>query len=120
MPKQDTSKRIRPEYIEQGTEVLDGLRTLPDYQPQRQEAAIVAIEANQQEMQAAQATELALKEQYEAAVAAARAAEWKFHNSVLQAKAAVIAQYGDDNHLVRVIGRKRVSDYSRPVRKKAS
>jgi hypothetical protein len=118
MPQQDTSRRIDPDYLEQGEDALAGLRTLADYQPQRSEASVVSIDANYQAMKAAQAAETAAKEQLQAATAAAREAEWKFHNSVLIAKTAVVAQYGDDSHQVNAIGWKRRSEYKPPTRKK--
>jgi hypothetical protein len=55
------------------------------------------------------------------ALAAARDAEIatarEFHGAILGAKAAVIAQYGNDSAAVQAIGLKKKSEHKRPVRR---
>ncbi|MBK9715816.1 MAG: hypothetical protein IPO81_31710 [Kouleothrix sp.] len=98
---------------------LLALKDLADYTAVNADyatAALIALEADVLRAQAATA-------QARAALAAARAAEIAvvrdFHNRVLVAKAAVIAQYGHDAPALRAIGLKRKSDYKRPARRSA-
>ncbi|MBD2079222.1 hypothetical protein [Leptolyngbya sp. FACHB-17] len=116
MATQNTSNRVRPESLEQGEAVLHGLRTLSNYQPLRREASIVGIEEAYAKMQAAQEKEARLKAESRIALEEARIAEWEFHNCILEAKAAVIAQYGADSPQLQTVGLKRKSTYKRPTR----
>lgn len=118
MTTQDTSKRINSDKLEQGAEVLNGIRTLSDYQPQRQEVSLANLEAAEAKMQKAQKHEAQLKAQYRAAIQEAREAEWAFHRLIVEAKTAVVAQYGPNSNQLQAIGRKKTSAYKRPVRKK--
>ncbi|MER3477409.1 MAG: hypothetical protein C4287_14095, partial [Leptolyngbya sp. ERB_1_2] len=90
--------------------------TIPNYNPHRQEATIATLEAAQAEMVKLQKLEVQLKVQYRAALDAARQAEWTFHNGILEAKTAVIAQFGADSSEVQKVGRKKRSAYNRPTR----
>jgi DNA-binding GntR family transcriptional regulator len=92
------------------------LRTLTDYTPVRSSASIEAIEASYERMREAQEKETQIKAEARTALEAARAAEWEFHNCILEAKAAVIAQYGADSPQLRTVGLKRKSAYKRPAR----
>ena len=48
------------------------------------------------------------------------AAEWAFHNAILDCKDQVKAQFGKDSNEVQAIGLKKSVDYKRPKRKKAA
>jgi hypothetical protein len=96
---------------------LLALKNLADYSavnPNYATAALISLEADV--IRAQEATARARM-----ALAAARAAEItvvrEFHNRMLVAKAAVIAQYGNDSPAVQAIGLKKKSDYKRPTRR---
>ena len=46
------------------------------------------------------------------------AAQWGFHNLILDAKDQVKAQFGSDSNEVQAVGLKKKSDYKSPKRKK--
>lgn len=116
MTTQNTNNRLSPTVLNVDQDIFQSLQTIIDYTPQRQEAAIAQIELNQAEMLKLQNVETQLKAQYRAALDAARQAEWKFHNAILEAKNAVVAQFGADSSEAQTVGRKKKSAYKRPVR----
>ncbi|MER3434043.1 MAG: hypothetical protein C4288_11585 [Leptolyngbya sp. ERB_1_1] len=116
MTAQNTNNRLSPSILNSDADVLEGLQTIPNYNPHRQEATIATLEAAQAEMVKLQKLEVQLKVQYRAALDAARQAEWTFHNGILEAKTAVIAQFGADSSEVQKVGRKKRSAYNRPTR----
>lgn len=116
MPTQNTDNRVKPDLLEQGETILQRLKTLTDYTPLRSSASVEGIQAIYEKMRAAQDKETRLKAEVRTALEEARAAEWEFHNCILEAKAAVIAQYGADSPQLQVVKLKRKSDYKRPAR----
>lgn len=121
MTIQNMNNRLSAAILNDDEEALDGLQTIPDYNPHREEAAIATLQAAQAEMVKLQKLETQLKAQYQAAKDAARQAEWNFHNGILEAKNAVVAQFGADSSEVKKVGRKRKSERKRtPRRKKAA
>jgi hypothetical protein len=68
-------------------------------------------------MEQAQQAEARAERALAAARAAAQAAEWAFHNSILGVKREIVAQYGPNAEQVRAIGLKRASDRKRPMRR---
>ena len=116
MSAQTSNNRLSPSILNDDNDVLQGLQTIPDYNPQRQEATIATLEAAHAEMVQRQKIEVQLKMQYRAALDAARQAEWAFHNGILEAKTAVVAQFGADSSEVQKVGRKKKSAYNRPTR----
>ncbi len=118
MTTQNTNNRISPSILNADQDIFQGLQTLTDYRPQLQEASIPQIEQAQAEMLRSQNLEAQLKAQSRAAVDAARIAEWAFHNTILEAKNAVIAQFGADSSEAQTVGRKKKSAYKRPMRQK--
>lgn len=118
MTTQNTNNRLSPSILNADQDIFQGLQTLTDYTPHRQEASISQIQQTQAEMLRLQNLEAQLKAQYRAALDAARIAEWAFHNSILEAKNAVIAQFGADSSEAQTVGRKKKSAYKRPLRQK--
>ncbi|UBF25054.1 hypothetical protein K9N68_25965 [Kovacikia minuta CCNUW1] len=47
-----------------------------------------------------------------------RSNKWAFHNTILEAKNAVIAQFGAGSSEAQTVGRKKKSANKRPVRQK--
>lgn len=120
MTAQNTNNRLSTSILSADEDVLEGLRTIPDYRPYREEAQIATLQAAQEEMVKMQKLETKLKAEYRAAIDAARQAEWKFHNGILEAKNAVVGQFGADSSEVKKVGRKRKSERKRTPRKKAA
>jgi PAS domain-containing protein len=118
MTTQNTNNRLSPSILNADQDIFQGLQTLTNYNPHRQEASISQIEQAQAEMLRLQNLEAQLKAQYRAALDAARTAEWVFHNRILEAKNAVIAQFGADSSEAQIVGRKKKSAYKRPLRQK--
>lgn len=117
MSTQNTSKRVRADLLEDDETILHRLRTLPDYTPVRSSASVEGIGAIYERMREAQEKETQIKAEARTALEAARALEWEFHNCILEAKAAVVAQYGADSPQLRTVGLKRKSAYKRPAPK---
>lgn len=117
MTTQNTNNRLTPSILGADEAVFQGLQTIAEYAPQRQEASVSRLEVTQAEMVKLQKLEVQLKAQYRAALDAARLAEWDFHNGILEAKTAVIAQFGSDSSQAQTIGRKKKSAYKRPARR---
>lgn len=115
---QNTNNRLSPSILNADQDIFQGLQTITGYTPHRQEASLPQIEQAQAEMLKLQQLEAQLKAQYRAALDAARLAEWAFHNTILEAKTAVIAQFGADSSAAQTVGRKKKSAYKRPVRQK--
>ena len=68
-------------------------------------------------MEAARLAEVRATQALAAARDAAAAAEWALHESVLGARAQVLAQYGPDASAVQLLGLKRKSERKRPARR---
>jgi PAS domain-containing protein len=116
MTIQNTNNRLSPSILNTDQDIFQGLQTVANYAPQRKEASIAQIEQAQTEMVRLQNLEAQLKAQYRAALDAARIAEWEFHNTILEAKNAVIAQFGADSSEAQTVGLKKKSAYKRPIR----
>lgn len=89
----------------------------PAYAPQKAEFNLTALDAKVTAMTAANEVEAQKKGEFDGARDAANASEWAFHNTVLGAKDAVVAQYGEDSDQVQAIGLKRKSERKRPTRR---
>ncbi|NDJ17091.1 hypothetical protein [Myxacorys almedinensis] len=118
MTTQNTNNRLSPSILNADQDIFEGLQTLTDYTPHRQEASIRQIQQDQIEMVKLQKLEAQLKAQYRTVLDATRKAEWVFHNGILEAKNAVIAQFGADSSEAQTVGRKKKSAYKRPLRQK--
>ena len=112
------NKRLNPKILQADADALAAIKTLtPTYAPSNAAYAATLLSTAQTSMGTAQGTEVTKKGDYEAARDAANAAEWAFHNLILNAKDQVIAQYGENSDQVQAIGLKKKSEYKRPVHK---
>ncbi|MGF1569414.1 MAG: hypothetical protein ACFCVD_15320 [Nodosilinea sp.] len=116
MPNTDTSRRLRPIYINQDIDSLRGLRTVSHYITGRPEATPDALQSAYDEMIAAQDEETGAMVQAKAAADKARLAEWDFHNRILAMKESVRGQFGSDSNEAQAIGYKKKSERKRPRR----
>lgn len=119
MPKQDTTRRLRPLTISQDVNSLHGLQTINNYNTSRVDATEESLQKAYKNMLAQQQAENEKLAIYRAAADAARLAEWEFHNAVLAMKEAVRGQYGSDSDQAQAVGLKKKSDRKRPSRKKS-
>ena len=116
MPITDTSRRLRPVYLDQDIETLRGLRTVPKYPSSRPETTPQGLQVAYDAMIAAQDEESETMVRAKAAADKARLAEWEFHNNVLATKELVRGVFGADSDEAQAIGYKRKSERRRPRR----
>jgi hypothetical protein len=116
---QNQNKRLTPKILQADADALAAIKTLtPTYAPSNAAYAVTVLSTAQTGMATAQGTEVTKKGDYEGARDAANAAEWAFHNLVLNAKDQVIAQYGESSDQVQAIGLKKKSEHKRPAPRK--
>ncbi|WP_017302432.1 hypothetical protein [Nodosilinea nodulosa] len=119
MPNTDTSRRLRPDYIDQDLDSLRGARTIVGYTSGRPETSLEGLQSDYAEMIAAQDAETEIMVRARAAADRARLAEWQFHNNVLAMKELVRGIYGSDSDEAQAVGYKKKSDRKRPRRSAA-
>ena len=119
MPITDTSRRLRPDYIDQDIESLRGLRTIPAYPSSHPETTPEALQSAYDEMIAAQDAESETMVRAKAAADKARLAEWDFHNKILAMKGLVRGVFGADSDEAQAVGYKKKSERKRPRRSAA-
>ena len=116
MPSTDTTRRLRPVYIDQDIESLRGLRTLPQIVAGPPETALEALQSAYDEMIAAQDEESETMVRARAAADKARLAEWTFHSNILAMKELVRGLYGSDSDEAQALGYTQKSERKRPRR----
>ncbi|PSN18321.1 hypothetical protein C7271_13135 [filamentous cyanobacterium CCP5] len=116
MPSTDTSRRLRPAYIDQDVQSLRGLRTISTYTSVRPETTLEGLQDVYDEMMAAQDEESEAMVRAKAAADKARLAEWNFHSHILAMKELVRGVYGSDSNEAQAIGYKKKSERKRPRR----
>lgn len=119
MPKQDTTRRLRPQQITQDITAWHGLQTITGYKTSRVDATTENLQTAYQTMLMLQQIENEKLALYGSAADTARLAEWEFHNAVLAMKEAVRGQYGSDSDQAQAVGLKKKSDRKRPSRRKS-
>ncbi|MBE9208631.1 hypothetical protein IQ244_19230 [Nostoc sp. LEGE 06077] len=118
MTSPDTTRRLRPQLINQDIESLHGLQTISTYETNRADATVTNLQQAYQAMLTTQQVETEKLTMYRAAADAARLAEWEFHNAVIAMKEVVRGQYGSDSDQAQAVGLKKKSERKRPSRKK--
>ncbi|MEO1067977.1 MAG: hypothetical protein AAFW95_02495 [Cyanobacteria bacterium J06638_6] len=116
MPIADTSRRLRPQYIDQDVDSMHGLENIDNYVTGRLDATAEALKNAYKEMAIAQREETIVLDRAKAATDKARLAEWKFHNNVLAMKESVRGQFGSDSNEAQSVGYKKKSERKRPRR----
>jgi hypothetical protein len=119
MPSIDTSRRLRPLYLDQDINSLRGLRTIEQYTSSRPETTLAGLQGCYADMIAAQEEESEIMVRAKAAADKARLAEWKFHTHILAMKELVRGVYGSDSDEAQAIGYKKKSERRRPRRSAA-
>ena len=113
------TRRLPFQSISQNITSLHGLQTISTYNTTRADASVASLQQAYQAMLAQQQAETEKLTLYRAASAAARLAEWEFHNAVLAMKEVVRGQYGSDSDQAQAVGLKKKSERKRPNRKKS-
>ncbi|BAY25166.1 hypothetical protein NIES2100_49720 [Calothrix sp. NIES-2100] len=119
MTTQNTTRRLRPQFISEDVTSWHGLQTISTYETNRADASAAKLQQAYQAMLAQQQAETEKQALYRAAADAARLAEWEFHNTVLAMKEVVRGQYGLNSDQAQAVGLKKKSEYKRPSRKKS-
>ena len=115
----DQTKRLKPATVQEDKDVVAALTTLsPAYAPSNAAYSLANLTTSQTTMSTAQNTEVQKQGELDAARDTANAAEWAFHNKILEAKKQVAAQYGSDSDQLQSIGLKKKSEYKKPSKKK--
>lgn len=115
----DENKRLSPGDLSSDNDSFDGLKTITDYKPVRDEFSFANVQTSHDAMMAAQTTETQAEKAFKKARDLAVAAEWNFHNTMLGVKDQVIAQYGNDSNEIQAVGLKKTSEYKKPKAKVA-
>ncbi len=118
MLRDSKTRRLRPELLDDDKTALDALKTLTSYSPSNAEISLASLEAAYEAMTGNQTGETQAKIAYEAKRDTTVKSEHGFHDLMIRAYDAVKGQYGRDSAEVQAMGRKRVSEYKRPTRKK--
>ena len=119
MANTDTSRRLRPTYLDQDVDSLRGARTIAGYTSGRPETTLEGLQNSYAEMMAAQEGETEIMVRAKAAADKARLAEWKFHQNILAMKELVRGVYGSDSDEAQAVGYKKKSERRRPRRSAA-
>jgi hypothetical protein len=116
MAKNETIRRS-PALMREDTQAYTALLALEDYQPANPAFSKEAMTQLYQVMQEAAEVEVNATNAMATARDTVVAAEWDFHNAMLDVKAQVLAQYGFDSDQVQSLGLKKKSEHKRPTRK---
>lgn len=108
---------LAPGTLEADRASLLALKDLTDYTAVNPAYSAQALIALDEIVMRADETTLRARKALAAARDAEIAAAREFHNAILGAKSAVIAQYGNDSPAVQAIGLKKKSERKRPVRR---
>lgn len=114
-----SSRRIAPSLIAADTAAHDALRAISSYAPANPAYTVAELNKKRQAVEAARTAETQAAAAYDAARDELVAAEWEYHNAILGSRDQVVAQFGKDSNEVQSVGRKKVSEYKKPTRRKA-
>ena len=111
------NRKPSPEGMKSDRAALLAIRELHDYTPVNRDHSVETLTALEQALIEAEQEEQRLQNALATARDTAATAAWALRNSILGAKAAVIAQYGADSNAVQTLGLKKKSDRRRPSRR---
>src|SRR4051794_26608192 len=101
------NRKPSPEDMKSDRAALLAIRELHDYTPINRDHSVEALTALEQALEQAEQEEQRLQNALATARDTAATAAWALRNSILGAKAAVIAQYGADSNAVQTLGLKK-------------
>jgi hypothetical protein len=117
MAKNQT-RRIPSTVLAEDREAFDALQGIANYEPANAAYTVESIKAKRDRMDALQREAVQAEAAAEAKRSAANAAEWEFHNAMLEANTQVEAQFGGDSDEYASLGNKKKSEYKAPTRRK--
>jgi hypothetical protein len=118
--KAQETKRISPRILKADEKAYFSLTTFQDYRATNPACAPEELARALEAMHQARKQEVQIERMLGTARDAVRAAEWCFHNAMLDAKLQVIAQYGPSSNEVQSLGLKKKSERRRPGRRVAT
>lgn len=111
-----TTKSLKPSILADDRDSLAALKGVGDYAPANPGYTEVALTALQTTLDnniaAATLAEAEAKTKRDEEVSAA----WAFHNAVIGMRDSVGVQFGKDSNEFQAVGRKKTSEYKKPVR----
>ena len=111
--------RLRASTTATDRAALLALKQLHDYMPTNAAIRIESLIALEAQLRQVEEAEFLARKALAAARSARIAAGWRFHNTMLDVKAAVAGQYGANSDAVQALGLKKKMDYRRPGRRRA-
>ncbi len=118
----DESKRVRPVILQDDRDVLSAIKGFksPVYKPANELYTLDKLQAAQDALVAAREIEVQKQNDADDARDATVAAEWAFHNIILEGKSQVKAQYGEDSDEYAGLGLTKKSERASPGSKPAA
>ena len=112
----DQTKRIRPTILQEDRDALSAIKGYknPPYQPSNDKYTLDQLQAARDAMVAAREFEVQKQNDADDARDATVAAEWGFHNIMLEGKNQVKAQYGEDSDEYAGVGGTKKSERKSP------
>ena len=108
------NNRIRPVKLQADLDACTALQSFSNYNPANTACAQTVVTSKLSAMKAAQEAEVNAQNALASARDNATAAEWDFHNIMLDVKDQVVAQYGKDSNELQSMGLKKVSERKAP------
>jgi hypothetical protein len=115
--KAQETKRISPRILKADEKAYFSLTTFKDYRATNPACTPERLAATLEAMHQARKHVAQVQAMLGIARDAVRAAEWCFHNSMLDAKLQVIGQYGPSSNEMQALGLKKKSERRRPGRR---
>lgn len=112
----DQTKRIAPSVLKADKDAYAALLKINGYAPAKTEYSTANATTAFEAMEDLQRKETQAEVAYAAARDDATAAEWDFHNFMLNVKKQGVAQFGENSNEVQSLGLKKKSEYKRPGR----
>ncbi|MGB8982669.1 MAG: hypothetical protein WCC12_12400 [Anaerolineales bacterium] len=114
------TKRISPHILKADEKAYFSLTAFKDYRSTNPACTAEQLAAALEAMQQARKHETQVEQMLGTARDEACAAEWCFHNAMLDAKLQVIGQYGPSSDEMQALGLKKKSERRRPGRRDAT
>ena len=114
------TRRLSPIRRQKDKGSLAAIEKIANYAPFNQNADLAHLQKHFEDMESAQKVETQQQQLLNGLRDTAVKKEWAFHDAVLEAKNAVIGQFGDSSDEVQSIGLKKKSEYKSPTKKPKS
>jgi hypothetical protein len=111
------NRKPAPDDMKADRAALLAIRELNDYAPINSSLSIESLNALEQALIQAEQEELRLQNALATARDTAATAAWALRNSIMSAKASVLAQYGPNSNAIQSLGLKKKSERRRPSRR---